>query len=233
MHMFYIPDISGSELILGETESKHAVKILRLTKGSKVNIVDGKGGFYAAMITEANSKECRLNVLYNQQKYGGKNFRIHIAMAPTKNITRFEWFLEKATEIGIDEITPLLTEHSERKMIKSERLRKILVSAMKQSQKAYLPKLNQLTPLKEFIKSRTEDWKFIAHCNHDETPHLKDMVKKGEDVVILIGPEGDFSPDELQNSLSLGFKEISLGNVRLRTETAGVVACIIVNLINE
>jgi len=232
MHIFYIANISGSKPHLEEKESGHAVRVLRLKKGNHVNLIDGKGGFYNAVITEANPKKCRLSILHSQQKYGKKNFKIHIAIAPTKNITRFEWFLEKATEIGIDEITPLLTENSERKTIKHDRLQKILISAMKQSQKAYLPKMNELTSFGKFIKYCKEKEKFIAHCKN-ETPHLKNIVKKETDVLILIGPEGDFSPEELQSSLSYGFKEITLGHSRLRTETAGVVACLVVNLINE
>ena len=233
MHIFYIANISGSKLELEEKESRHAVKVLRLKKGNHVNLVDGKGGFYNAVITEANPKKCRLSILHSQQEYGKKNFKIHIAIAPTKNITRFEWFLEKATEIGIDEITPLLTEHSERKTIKHKRLQNILIPAMKQSQKAYLPIINELTSFGKFIKYCKEKEKFIAHCKSYETPHLKNIVKKDTDVLILVGPEGDFSPEELQSSLSNGFKEITLGHSLLRTETAGVVACLIVNLINE
>jgi 16S rRNA (uracil1498-N3)-methyltransferase len=233
MHIFYIANISGSELIMEEKESKHAVKVLRLKKGNHVNVVDGRGGFYNAVITEANPKKCRLSVLHSQQEYGKRNFKIHIAIAPTKNIVRFEWFLEKATEIGIDEITPVLTEHSERKTIKDERLQKIVISAMKQSQKAYLPKINQLTSFDKLIKYSIEKEKFIAHYKSYQSPHLKNIIKKETDVLILIGPEGDFSPEELQSSFSHGFKEIILGHSRLRTETAGVVACLVVNLNNE
>lgn len=233
MQLFYIPGISGNTVILDEAESKHAIKVLRLTQGSRVQIIDGKGGFYEAEITEAHPKKCRLTILDVQKETGKKNYQIHIAIAPTKNMNRFEWFLEKATEIGINEITPILCHHSERKTIKTERLEKILVAAIKQSVKAYLPKLNELTSFSEFIQNLEMKQKFIAHCNEGDKPHLKDLAAKDRDAAILIGPEGDFSPEEVELALANGFREISLGTARLRTETAGVVACHIVNLQNE
>lgn len=233
MQLFYVPTISGAEVILDETESKHAVRVLRLSEGDEIELVDGKGGFYKAKITSAHPKKCKLSIVESETGFGKKDFRLHIAIAPTKNIDRTEWFLEKCTEIGIDEITPLLSEHSERKVIKPERLEKILVSAMKQSVKAYLPKLNELTKLSDLLQQSKEPKKFIAHCNDGNKPHLKDVVKQGDDVLILIGPEGDFSPEEVEQAKKKGFEEISLGSARLRTETAGVVACHIVNLANE
>ena len=233
MQLFYIPEITGNSVILNEAESKHAVKVLRLAGGNRVSIVDGKGGFYVAEISEVNPKRCRLSILDIQKDTRRKNYRLHIAIAPTKNISRFEWFLEKATEIGIDEITPVLSEHSERKAVKNNRLKKIMVAAMKQSQKTFLPHLNELIPFKNFIQNNSEKEKFIAHCNKSEKPHLKNALKKEENVLLLIGPEGDFSIDEVKMARNNGFHEISLGNSRLRTETAGVVACHIVNLINE
>ena len=233
MQLFYVPDISGAEVILNETESKHAIRVLRLKEGDEIELVDGKGGFYKARIQNANPKKCQLSIIESQTDFGKKDFHLHIAIAPTKNIDRTEWFLEKCTEIGIDEVTPLLSEHSERKVIKPERLEKILVSAMKQSVKAYLPKLNGLTKLSDLLSQATETKKFIAHCNEGEKPHLKNVVKPGDKVLILIGPEGDFSPEEVTLALEYGFEAISLGNARLRTETAGVVACHIVNLANE
>jgi 16S rRNA (uracil1498-N3)-methyltransferase len=233
MQLFYIPNILGTEVILDETESKHAVRVLRLSVGNEVQLIDGKGGFYEAEIVDANPKKCRLKINKSIQEFGKKNFKLHIAVAPTKNIDRFEWFLEKATEIGIDEITPLLSDHSERKNIKPERLEKILVSAMKQSVKAYLPILNEMVSFKDFVESCATQNRFIAHCYESEKPHLKNTVKQNQDVVILIGPEGDFSPEEVEFANEKGFTEISLGTARLRTETAAVVACHIVNLANE
>ena len=233
MQLFYVPNISGTEVFLNETESKHAVRVLRLREGDKVQVIDGVGGFYKTEISEVHPKRCKLQITQTIKNFEKKNFKLHIAIAPTKNIDRFEWFLEKCTEIGIDEITPLLTEHSERKVIKPERLEKILVSAMKQSLKAYLPKLNELKSFKNLIANSGSSEKFIAHCNEGEKKHLKNNITKGDNVLILIGPEGDFSPEEIELAKENGFKEISLGNARLRTETAGIVACHIVNLANE
>ena len=233
MQLFYVPNISGTEVVLNETESKHAVRVLRIKEGDKVQFVDGIGGFYSAKISEANPKKCRLQINSTVKNFGKKDFHLHIAIAPTKNIDRFEWFLEKCTEIGIDEITPIISEHSERKVIKPERLEKILVSAMKQSLKAYLPILNEKTSFEKLMTKPVAAKKFIAHCHNGEKKHLKNLIKRGEDVFILIGPEGDFSPEEVELAKSNGFREISLGDARLRTETAGIVACHIVNLSNE
>lgn len=233
MQLFYVPNISGTEVILNETESKHAIRVLRLPLGAHIQLIDGEGGFYEARITDTNPKKCRLEIVDSQQDFGRKNFKLHIAIAPTKNIDRFEWFLEKCTEIGIDEITPILSEHSERKVIKPERLQKILISAMKQSVKTYLPKLNELTTFKSFIGQLDESKKYIAHCNEGIKSHLKNEVSEGDNVVLLIGPEGDFSPEEVEWAKKYDYQEISLGTARLRTETAGVVACHIVNLANE
>jgi len=233
MQLFYVPTISGAEVILNETESKHAIRVLRLTAGEQVQVIDGNGGFYEAEISDAHPKKCKLQITQKTKYFEKRNFHLHIAIAPTKNIDRFEWFLEKCTEIGIDEITPVISEHSERKVIKPERLEKILVSAMKQSLKAYLPKLNELTYFKNLIANSDSSKKFIAHCNKGEKKHLKNTISKGEDVLILIGPEGDFSPEEVELAKEKGFKEVSLGNARLRTETAGIVASHIVNLAND
>jgi 16S rRNA (uracil1498-N3)-methyltransferase len=233
MQLFYIPDISGSEVILNETESKHAIRVLRLTFNSKVQLIDGKGGFYEAVISDAHQKRCKLLITNSTHEFNKRDFKLHIAIAPTKNIDRFEWFLEKCTEIGIDEITPILSEHSERKVIKPERLEKILISAMKQSLKAYLPKLNPITSFEEFILNSKFNNKYIAHCYDGEKIHLKNEIEKGDDILILIGPEGDFSLEEVEQAKENGFLEVSLGTARLRTETAGVVACHITNLAND
>lgn len=233
MQLFYVPEITENEILLDEVESKHAIRVLRLKTGEKVQVVDGKGGFYTAEIIDTNPKKSRLRIIEAKKNHGKSDFYLHIAIAPTKNNDRFEWFLEKATEIGIDEITPLICEHSERKTIKPDRLEKIVVSAMKQSLKTWLPKLNPMVSLHEFIKRNDTPIKFIAHCNEGTKPHLKNEVEKGKNILVLIGPEGDFSPEEVNLARMNGFREISLGNSRLRTETAGIVACHIVNLINE
>lgn len=233
MQLFYVPYISGDEIFLDETESKHAVKVLRLGVGSRINLTDGKGGFYTAEIAEPNPKKCRLEIIEFKPQYGKRNFSSHIAIAPTKNTDRMEWFLEKATEIGVDEVSFISCENSERKFIKVERMEKVVVSAMKQSLKAYLPTLHNMVSFEEFIRNCNYPEKFIAHCRGGELVHLKNEVQKDTPVVVLIGPEGDFSTAEVQQAKMHGFREISLGNSRLRTETAGVVACNIINLANE
>lgn len=233
MQLFYIPDISGAEVILNETESKHAIRVLRLTEGTQVQLIDGKGGFYEAIISDAHHKRCKLLITCSVSDFEKRKFKLHLAIAPTKNIDRFEWFLEKCTEIGIDEITPLLSEHSERKVVKPERLEKILVAAMKQSLKAYLPELKPINTFNDLVSKSEYQNKYIAHCNEGDKVHLKNEIIKGEDAFVLIGPEGDFSKEEVTFALQHGFKEISLGNARLRTETAGVVACHIANLMND
>jgi 16S rRNA (uracil1498-N3)-methyltransferase len=233
MQLFYVPNVSNREIFLDETESQHAIRVLRLQNGNKVQIIDGTGGIYEAEITDANPKKCKLSIVKSTLEFGKRNFHLHIAIAPTKNIDRFEWFMEKATEIGIDEITPLLTSHSERKVVNPERLEKILVSAMKQSLKAYLPVMNNLTTLKELIFNNKTENKYIAYCDEYQKTHLKDLATKENNTLILIGPEGDFSPEEVKLAIENGFKVVSLGAARLRTETAGIVACNIVNLANE
>jgi 16S rRNA (uracil1498-N3)-methyltransferase len=233
MQLFYVSNISGNEVLLDETESKHAVRVLRLEKGEKVRLIDGKGGLYLAEIADANPKKCLLNILESIIEFGKRDFRLHIAIAPTKNNDRFEWFLEKATEIGVDEITPIITEHSERKTVNTERFEKILVSAIKQSVKAYLPKLNQPISLKELVKTASEEKKFIAYVDENHREHLKNLVQKNDNVLVLIGPEGDFSKTEIDLALKNNFLPVSLGKSRLRTETAGIVACSIVNLAND
>lgn len=233
MHIFYTPDLSGTTYTLDETESKHCVRVLRLEKGDKITLVDGRGGFFKAEIDDPNPKRCAVKVVRSELNYGLRNFGVHVAIAPTKNIERIEWFLEKATEISINRVTPLLCHHSERKEIKHDRLEKVMVSAMKQSLKAYLPQLDEMTKFSAFIKQPFEGQKFIAHCDEQHRELLKNAMTKGENYLILIGPEGDFSPEEIRMAIDAGFVPVSLGDSRLRTETAGVVACHTFNLLNE
>ena len=201
--------------------------------GDEVELVDGKGNLFTGRIANPDLKECTLEIVRKASNFGERHFYLHIAIAPTKNADRFEWFAEKVTEIGVDEITPLLCERSERKSVNSERIERIVISAMKQSEKAYLPTLNTMTSLENLVASTPVDFvKLIAHCNEKGIPHLKKMVKPGDKVLILIGPEGDFSPKEVDFALINGFRAISLGNSRLRTETAGIVACHAVNMLN-
>ncbi|NVO11983.1 MAG: 16S rRNA (uracil(1498)-N(3))-methyltransferase [Bacteroidales bacterium] len=232
MQIFYAPDISDTLYTLNEEESKHCIRVLRLTLGDEITLVDGLGGLFKTRIVTPEVKRCQVEVYQTIKEYEKRDFYLHIAIAPTKNIERFEWFLEKVTEIGIDEITPLLCEHSERKVINNERLEKIFVTAMKQSIKAYIPKLNPLTPFKQFIQTQNPESTYIAHCQRKGLNHLKNELVSTPKTTILIGPEGDFSSDEISKAIQLNIKEISLGNSRLRTETAGVVACHIINLSN-
>ncbi|GAB1414933.1 16S rRNA (uracil(1498)-N(3))-methyltransferase [Paludibacter sp.] len=229
MNIFYQPDIASG--VLPEEESRHAVQVLRLQAGDEIVIVDGVGGYHQAKISLAHNKHCGFEIINSKRDYGKRNYKLHIAIAPTKNIERFEWFIEKAVEIGVDEITPILCRYSERKQIKTERLEKIIISAAKQSVKAFFPKLNPLTTYEELLKNVQAKSKFIAHCYPDEKVHLKDALQNTNDILILIGPEGDFSQPEVDLAIHNNFVPITLGDSRLRTETAGVVACACVGVV--
>lgn len=224
MALFYVPNLSIA-CILPEEESMHAIKVLRLKTGDSIQIVDGKGGFFNAQITSPHHKHCAFEITETLAGASKRDYSLHIAIAPTKNIDRIEWFIEKATEIGIDQITPLFCRNSERKVVKEERLEKIIVAAAKQSLKAKFPILNPACTFNDFIKSYTAEQLFIAHCYDDKKTHLKSELERGKSILILIGPEGDFSPDEVSLALKYGYQPVSLGDSRLRTETAGVVAC--------
>ena len=237
MQLFYAPNIQtqiqDTNKVLDKSDSLHCVKVLRKQVGDTIHLIDGKGGFYTATITNANPKKCSFQIVEQQLEYKKRKQHLHIAIAPTKNINRLEWFLEKATEIGIDEITPILTFHSERKKINQERLEKILVSAMKQSLKAYLPQLNPLTKWKDFLKqinaaATQTNYKAIA-CMTEQSNHLFTDYTEGN-ALLLIGPEGGFSTQEIEQAQEAGFAPVTLGDNRLRTETAGVVACQMIGL---
>ena len=232
MHVFYTPDIQ-TRAELPEEEAQHCVRVLRLNIGDQITLTDGKGNFYRAEISAATNKRCMVNILETIYQEPLWNGHLHIAMAPTKNMDRTEWFAEKATEIGFDELTFLNCRFSERKVIKTERISKILVSAIKQSLKARLPQLNEMTDFNKFITRDFEGQKFIAHCYEGDKPLLKDVICPGEDALVLIGPEGDFSEEEVKKAIANGFQSISLGKSRLRTETAALVACHTMNLLNQ
>lgn len=233
MHLFYTPDIQGTEHVLSEPESKHAVQVLRLAKNDLIRLVDGKGNFFEVRITDDHPKHCRVKVVSATHAFGKRSHYLHMAVAPTKNIDRFEWFLEKAVEIGIDEITPVICERSERKSLNAERMEKILISAMKQSVKAYLPRFHAPAPLSAVLTAPFEGKKFIAHCYNQPKQKLKDQIAHSPANLILIGPEGDFSEHEIALALKEGFIPVELGKSRLRTETAALVACHTANLLNE
>lgn len=217
-----------------EDESLHCVKVLRLPEGEEVMLTDGKGALYRARIVRAHHKRCAVEIIETLQESNRRDFSIHMAVAPTKNIDRIEWFAEKATEIGLDALTLLRCRYSERKEVKNERIHKILVSAMKQSLKASLPDLNGLTAFSDFVKIPFDGLKFIAHCYDDpDKKSLASSYCKGDNVLILIGPEGDFSEEEVALALQHGFQPVSLSNSRLRTETAALVACHTIHVLNE
>ena len=235
MQLFYNPNISenSKEISFDKEESKHILKVLRMNDGDVFKITNGKGSFFDAEIINANPKSCVVKII-SEEKQPPLPYQLHLAVAPTKLNDRYEWFLEKATEIGIDEITPVICDHSERKQIKPERFERVLLSAMKQSLHYTLPKLNEAINLKDFLKLKNEGLKFIAHCEADkERNPLQKSLKPKEKVTILIGPEGDFSKEEIESALKSNFSPVSLGNSRLRTETAAIVACHTVALFNE
>lgn len=232
MNVFYTPDIQ-TKTELPEEEAQHCIRVLRLTAGDEITLTDGKGNFYRAEISASTNKRCLVNIIETIYQEPLWPCHLHIAMAPTKNMDRNEWFAEKATEIGLDELTFLNCRFSERKVIKTERIEKILISAIKQSLKARLPKLNEMTDFDKFISQDFKGQKFIAHCYEGEKPLLKNILNPGEDALVLIGPEGDFSEEEVKKATERGFVPISLGKSRLRTETAALVACHTLNLINQ
>jgi len=234
MQLFYNPDIqeTTSSFTFSKEESRHIVKVLRKSVGDVLSITNGNGWLFDAEIINADIKKCQANIS-NATKQSKRNFKLHLAVAPTKMNDRFEWFLEKATEIGIDTITPILCDHSERKVIKLDRFEKILQSAMKQSLQYYLPTINELTSFNSFINTDFEGQRYIAHCEETDRKSLKAELQQNKDITILIGPEGDFSVKEIKMALQHNFIPVTLGNTRLRTETAAVVACHSVAFVNE
>ncbi len=235
MQLFYNPDLdkNTTQITFGKVESRHIVKVLRKKEGDKIHITNGKGTLFISQINIANDKKCLASIFNTDDKKKSRDYYLHIAIAPTKNNDRLEWFLEKATEIGIDEITPIICDNSERKVIKPERLKKIVVVAMKQSLQYHLPKINESISYAEFTSKKQESVKLIAHCEESEKQSLKDTLKPKQDVLILIGPEGDFSSKEIELAKQFGFTPITLGENRLRTETAALVATQNVAFLNQ
>lgn len=234
MQLFYNPELTENTkyFSFSKEESKHITKVLRKKAGDVLNITNGNGWLFKAEIISADLKKCNVNIVSRsfQTKSG---YNLHLAVAPTKMNDRYEWFLEKATEIGIESITPIICEHSERKVIKPERYQKILQSAIKQSLHYYLPKLNSAIHFKDFINKDLNGQRYIAHCEALDKKSLKHHIKAKQDVTILIGPEGDFSVKEIEMAIQNKFIPVTLGETRLRTETAAIVACHSVAFINE
>jgi len=234
MQLFYNPDIDETTetFSFDKEESRHIIKVLRKKDSDILHVTNGLGLVFETEITLASDNKCIVEVL-SITKSPEPKFRLHLAVAPTKMNDRFEWFLEKATEIGIQEITPIFCDRSERKVVNKERFEKIILSAMKQSNETYLPKLNEAISFKEFIKQKNEGLQLIAHCEETDKKSLKEVLKPNENVTLLIGPEGDFSEKEIALALENNFQPVMLGNTRLRTETAAVVACHSVVFFNE
>lgn len=234
MQLFYseILTTESSSYTLPRDESKHVVRVLRKKEGDTIHLTNGKGYLFTAVLEDANPNKCKLRLDgYEYQK--PRDYKLHLAVAPTKLNDRFEWFLEKATEIGITEITPLLCDHSERKVIKEERFLKILQSAMKQSLHYHLPILHPLTTFEDFVATKVTNQTYIAHCQEGTKDSLKNHLQPHLPYTIMIGPEGDFSTAEIKRALNSNITPISLGDNRLRTETAAIVACHSVAFINE
>lgn len=229
MHVFYIKNIEKDLAYLDQSDSRHCFRVLRMKPGDRIFLTDGNGSLYEGEIKDSDSGLVMVNIIREQKEFRKREYFLHIAIAPTKSLDRFEWFLEKATEIGVDEITPLLCDHSERRNIKNERLQKILISSMKQSVQAYIPVLNTLTGFRRFIDNCKEEYKYIAHCKNDENIHLIRSENPAGRFTVLIGPEGDFSHDEINSAKEKNFLSVSLGQSRLRTETAGVVVCQVIS----
>ena len=237
IRFFYDSQISGE---LPEDEAKHATRVLRLSAGDELLLMDGNGIFFRAEITVADNHRCLYRILEDMPQERAWEGHIHLAMAPTKLNDRVEWFAEKATEIGMDELSFLDCRFSERRIIKCERIDKILISAVKQSHKAWKPVLNEMTSFERFVKAERKGDKFICHCyvqedieEGTEKPFLMDVLKRGVASTVLIGPEGDFSVDEVKLALQHGYRSVSLGTSRLRTETAALVAVHMMQLINQ
>lgn len=234
MQLFYNADLtpSDSEIRFSKEESRHIIKVLRKSIGDTLNITNGKGWLFSAEIIVADIKNCIATIKISELQQA-RDYKLHLAVAPTKMNDRYEWFLEKATEIGIDTITPIFCDNSERRVIKAERFEKILQSAMKQSLSCYLPKLNTALSFKDFLNQDFEGLLCIAHCDDTDKKSLKNEVKPKQEITILIGPEGDFSSKEITLAVQKNFIPVTLGTTRLRTETAAIVACHSVAYTNE
>jgi 16S rRNA (uracil1498-N3)-methyltransferase len=234
MQIFYAPDITSDSYTLDERESKHTVRVLRMGEGSEIRLIDGKGNLYIGVISEPDQRACKIRILNIIKGFEKRDYRLHIAISPLKNPERFEWFIEKSVEIGIDEITPLICHNTEKQGLKPERLNNIIISAMKQSLKASLTKLNAACNFKDFVSSPYPGILLIAHCYESKMRKgIGEACPKGKDVIILIGPEGDFTEEEIIQAGKIGYIPVHLGKSRLRTETAGVAACHSIYYINQ
>jgi 16S rRNA (uracil1498-N3)-methyltransferase len=234
MQIYNAPDIKGGFHILDQNESKHLIKVLRMRKGSEVMLIDGKGNLFGGIIEDADPKQCGIRIISSVEGFEKRNYRLHIAISPLKNTERFEWFIEKCVEIGIDEITPMLCRNTEKTSVREDRMNNLIISAMKQSLKAFRPEFHNPVDFNEFISYPSGARKMIAHCHKDfQRKKISDVYSRNEDAIILIGPEGDFTTEEVEKASAAGFENIHLGPSRLRTETAGIAACHSVYFINQ
>jgi 16S rRNA (uracil1498-N3)-methyltransferase len=234
MQIFYAPDITGDNFTLDENESRHIIRVLRMSKGALVRLIDGKGNLYDGIISNPDSKKCEISITGKIENFEKRNFKLHIAISPLKNPERFEWFVEKSVEMGIDEITPLICKNTEKQGIKTERINNIIISAMKQSLKSTSTILNTPRLFNDLISCPIRETCMIAHCDDSvKRNKISDIYSKGGDALILIGPEGDFSKEEINAAITAGFSSIHLGQSRLRTETAGIAACHSVYFVNQ
>ncbi len=234
MQIFYAPDITGDTYTLNEKESKHLIRVLRMTRGADVRLIDGKGNLWEGIISDPDQKKCTIDITGIVKDFEKRNYNLHIAISPLKNPERFEWFVEKSVEIGIDQITPLLCRNTEKPGIKNERVNNLIISAMKQSLKATKTVLNEPKSLKDFISKDLNGIRMIAHCDDTlERRNVSDVYSRNMNAIMLIGPEGDFSREEIDSAVKRGFIPVHLGPSRLRTETAGVAACHSIYFINQ
>lgn len=233
MNVFYLPDAREGNVSFPEEESKHIVRVLRMREGDTFCVTNGKGSFFDAELIDAHPKRAMANLLNRRDGYDNRAFKLSIAIAPTKLNERTEWFLEKATEIGIDEIKLFASYHSERRVVNVDRFKKIVVAAMKQSVKSNMPIVEEMQTFENLVRQDFSGQKFIAWIDEEVKDQLCNLYDKGSDVLVLIGPEGDFSKDEVELAKANGFVPVSLGEARLRTETAAIVACHTIQLINQ
>jgi 16S rRNA (uracil1498-N3)-methyltransferase len=234
MQIFYAADIIGDTYTLDQKESWHLIRVLRMSKGAEVKLIDGNGNLYEGIICNPDQNKCTIDITSKIMDFEKRNYRLHIAISPLKNPERFEWFVEKSVEIGIDEITPLICKNTEKRVIKSERINNIIISAMKQSLKAKKTLFNAPCQFNEFLNGNIPDAKMIAHCNNSfSRKKISEVCSKNKDVSILIGPEGDFDSEEINYAMMKGFVPVHLGQSRLRTETAGIAACYSVYFVNQ
>ena len=234
MQIFYAPGIDGKSYVLDPKESRHCIRVLRMKKDSPVTLIDGRGNLYEGVISDPDQNKCGISVIKIIHNFEKRPYRLHIGISPLKNPERFEWFVEKSVEIGVDEITPVICKNSEKHGIKNERINSIIISAMKQSLKADLTILNEPVPFSQFITGNFRGTKLIAHCNQRiERSDIPKLYTRGKDAIILIGPEGDFSEVEIRSAVTMGFESVHLGTSRLRTETAAIAACHSFSLLNQ